>query len=128
MGVSDCLTSQFHGIFKGLELLDKLNLKGAILETDCQPAYEWITRDGDWRRAKREIIHVWWPIIMKCRELVDKNAVLFNLILRDDGNKCAEKLADMAIDRKVEHLEIKDVPWKLRYLVEQDAKSVGSSR
>lgn len=50
-----------------------------------------------------------------------KNNVVVKLIMRDDGNKCGDKLVNMAIDIEQEFVKIKDVPWVLRNLVEQDA-------
>ncbi|KAK9064673.1 hypothetical protein SSX86_016055 [Deinandra increscens subsp. villosa] len=124
IGESDCLTSEFHGILKGLEVLDKLNLKMAILETDSQAAYEWVTRRGD-GYGKSEIVRASWPMIMKCRQLADKNGIAINLVHGENANKCADKLANMGIARGEEYVEIKFLPDGLRFLVEKDAELCG---
>ncbi|GJZ41133.1 polynucleotidyl transferase, ribonuclease H-like superfamily protein 1 [Tanacetum coccineum] len=47
IGVTENQTAELYGIHKGLELLDKLGYKGAILETDCKGAHEYVTRRDD---------------------------------------------------------------------------------
>ncbi|XP_022031345.1 uncharacterized protein LOC110932309 [Helianthus annuus] len=123
IGVADCLTSELHGILKGLEILDEFDLKGAILETDSQAAYEWVTRQGV-IRGKSEIIHACWSTIMECRQLIRKNYIDVSLVPGEKANRCADKLADMAIEARYKYLEIKYPPPDLKYLVEKDAKFV----
>ncbi|GKE74308.1 polynucleotidyl transferase, ribonuclease H-like superfamily protein 1 [Tanacetum coccineum] len=62
IGVTENQTAELYGIHKGLDLLDKLGYKGAILETDCKGAHEYVTRRDD-DRGKKKSIHDSWKII-----------------------------------------------------------------
>ncbi|GKB73987.1 polynucleotidyl transferase, ribonuclease H-like superfamily protein 1 [Tanacetum coccineum] len=125
IGVTDSQTAELHGIHKGLVLLDKHGLTGAILETDCQGAFQWVTRRDD-SRGKKKSTHDSWDIIKKCRELADKNNITITLFNRQHAkkrvNKCADKLADIAIEKRVNYKELMVLPNEICDLVSEDAK------
>ncbi|KAK1423197.1 hypothetical protein QVD17_18493 [Tagetes erecta] len=121
IGVFDCLTVELHGILKGLEVLDKLKLRGAILETKCQPAYKWITREH-WRSYKETKGGHGSPTLDA--SLCTKTMLLSNCSLEMMGLSkytCADKPVNMAIDTEQDYVEIQDVPCVLKYVVEQHA-------
>ncbi|KAF5764007.1 putative ribonuclease H domain-containing protein [Helianthus annuus] len=119
---SDCFTSELYGILKGLELLDKLKLKQAILETDSQAAFQFVTGHDDEYLRQKEIVRASWSIIQKCKQLAEKNGITFKLVPGKDANQCADKLAGMAILRRSAYVEFKDLPQELKYLVEKDGQ------
>ncbi|GKB31778.1 polynucleotidyl transferase, ribonuclease H-like superfamily protein 1 [Tanacetum coccineum] len=105
IGVSDCLTAEFHGIYYGLSLLAKLGYRGSVLESDSSAAIEWIK--NDFYRLKSPLIKECWDMISECKRLVHENEIDIKCISRDD-NKCADKLAFMAIEKQDKFVEIFD--------------------
>ncbi|GKB73986.1 polynucleotidyl transferase, ribonuclease H-like superfamily protein 1 [Tanacetum coccineum] len=101
-------------------LLDKLGYKGAILETDCKGAHEYVTRRDD-DRGKKTSIHDSWKIIKECRKLADKNNIVVLHIGRD-ANKCADRLAKSAIKKQGKYEELIVLPDEIDHLVSEDAK------
>lgn len=125
IGVTDCLTAEFHGILQGLLLLDKPCYKESVLECDSTAAVEWINYDETKDRRRTPIINDCWDIITSCRELKKKNGITICSISRD-ANKCADKLANMGIDRGESetgetHMEIVDLPLEIKDIVDREA-------
>lgn len=126
IGESDGLTSELYGILKGLEMLVKLNLKGSVLETDCKAALEWVTReDGRLPKMGNVLDENISEIITKCRQLIDENNIDIKLV-SEDANRCADKLAKMAVAKRLSYKEYDFPPDdQLRNLVAKDAKFIG---
>ncbi|GJV28538.1 polynucleotidyl transferase, ribonuclease H-like superfamily protein 1 [Tanacetum coccineum] len=120
IGVTDNQTAELYGIHKGLELLDKLGYKGAILETDCKGAHEYVTR-RDEDQGNKKSIRDSWKIIKECRKLADKNNIVVLHIGRD-ANKCADRLAKSAIKKQGKYEELIVLPDEIDHLVSEDAK------
>ncbi|GJX21604.1 polynucleotidyl transferase, ribonuclease H-like superfamily protein 1 [Tanacetum coccineum] len=114
IGVSDCLTAEFHGIYYGLLLLAKLGYRGSVLESDSSAAIEWIKKDS--YRLNRPLIKECWGLISECKRLVHENEIDIKCISRDD-NKCADKLAFMAIEKQDKFVEIYDRPNEIKQIV-----------
>jgi ribonuclease HI len=114
IGVSDCLTAEFHGIKHGLRLLAKLGYPGSVLESDSNAAIDWIKKDSD--RNRTQLINDCWDMIMECKRLVRDNEIDIKYIPRDD-NKCADKLAFMAIEKQDPFVEVYDRPNEIKQIV-----------
>ena len=117
------VTIELHGIHKGLKLLDKLKLKGSILESDNQAAVDWVNRQNNYR-GNSPIINGCWDIIIESRQLKLKNDVAIVHIIGDNANQCADKLADIAAKKQGPYLEIRDLPPEISHLVVKDMKSL----
>ncbi|KAJ0844164.1 putative ribonuclease H domain-containing protein [Helianthus annuus] len=105
------LTSELISIQKGLELLDELDLEGAILYNDNEQACEYVNGVGEYR-GRSDVVRKSWHIIIKCRNLANKNNIEVKHIGRE-GTKYAHKLAKMAIAKKEEYEEIEELPYEL---------------
>lgn len=108
---SDCLTIEIHGIYKGLLLLDKLGLQGSILESDCEQATNWIIDES--YRPCSQVIKDCWDIITECKRLIHKNKIIISWCSRD-ANKCADKMAAMAVEKRLQYVEIMDLPNEIK--------------
>ncbi|KAJ0692754.1 putative ribonuclease H-like superfamily [Helianthus annuus] len=95
----------------GLELLDELDLEGAILYNDNEQACEYVNGVGEYR-GRSDVVRKSWHIIIKCRNLANKNNIEVKHIGRE-GTKYAHKLAKMAIAKKEEYEEIEELPYEL---------------
>nr|GEX53755.1 hypothetical protein [Tanacetum cinerariifolium] len=84
-GLSVRLTAEFHGIYNGLLLLDKLGFRKPILESDCASAI---------------------------RRLISKNRIVVDYCPRT-ANKCADKLANVATKKKELFVGIKTLPKEM---------------
>ncbi|KAL4569384.1 hypothetical protein LXL04_025020 [Taraxacum kok-saghyz] len=120
IGVTDCLTAELHGILQGLLLLDLLCYKESVLECDSTGAVDWINHDETEYSGRSQIIKDCWDIITCCWELKKKNGIMICSISRD-ANKCADKLADMGIDRRETHTDIVDLPLEIKDIVDREA-------
>ncbi|GJR90334.1 hypothetical protein Tco_0214345 [Tanacetum coccineum] len=105
--------------------LDKHGLTEPFLKTDVKGFSVQLTRRDD-SRGKKKSTHDSWDIIKKCRELADKNNITITLFNRQHAkkrvNKCADKLADIAIEKRVNYKELMVLPNEIWDLVSEDAK------
>nr|GEW31615.1 hypothetical protein [Tanacetum cinerariifolium] len=106
--------AEFHGICHGLRLLAKLGYRDSVLESDSSAAIEWIKKDS--YRLKSPVIKECWEMISECKRLVHENGIDIKCISRDD-NKCADKLAFMAIEKQDTFVEIYDRPNEIKQIV-----------
>ncbi|XP_071695403.1 uncharacterized protein [Rutidosis leptorrhynchoides] len=116
IGDSDGLTVEFHGIHCGLLLLDKLGLKGSVLESGYLAATKWIT-DKSYHPTTKVMINC-WDIVVNCRRLVDKNEIIVRCC---PSNKCADKFANMAVEKREPFMEIMDVPNEIKEIVDYES-------
>ncbi|KAK1423198.1 hypothetical protein QVD17_18494 [Tagetes erecta] len=117
--------TELHGIWKGLQMLDNLELEGSVLETDSKPAHEWVT-GKDEKRVKSKTVAQCWDIIIQCRRLKDKNNIVITLV-SGDANRCADKLAKMAKRSLGEggYEVLYALPDELSYFVAKDVEFIG---
>ncbi|KAF5764012.1 putative ribonuclease H domain-containing protein [Helianthus annuus] len=126
IGEKDSFTAEVYGILKGLELLVQLNIKGAILEADHESLCNvHVNGEGKCEDNKSEIVRACAENIKKCRDLMVKNNITVEFVPRKCANECAHTLANIALEKKQEYLDIIDLPNELKYLVERDAKLYG---
>ncbi|PWA56015.1 polynucleotidyl transferase, ribonuclease H-like superfamily protein 1 [Artemisia annua] len=124
IGVSDSLAAEIHGIYNGLLLLDQLGFRRSILESDSAAAIRWIEQnDCSIYYGKSAIIQACWSIIMECKRLISKNQIVLNFCPRA-ANKCADKLANIAIEKKELFVRLKKLPEEMKDIVEREHSMV----
>ncbi|KAI3669148.1 hypothetical protein L6452_40373 [Arctium lappa] len=114
--LTDSFTAELNGIYYGIKLLDKPEYKGSILETDHRGAFESLNKSEGCKDKH--------PIIEESKLLARKYNITIEYVPRG-ANRCADKLANMAVDKLEEYLELKDCPQDPEFLSRyyQDLKS-----
>ncbi|XP_024964456.1 uncharacterized protein LOC112504743 [Cynara cardunculus var. scolymus] len=98
---TDIFTAEMYGIYNGLKLLNKPEHRGSILETDHYGASVLLNKPKKYVDKR--------PIVEKSRQLAREYDIAIKYVPRS-RNRCADRLANMAVDKCKKYLDLKKRP------------------
>ncbi|XP_024995234.1 uncharacterized protein LOC112528439 [Cynara cardunculus var. scolymus] len=98
---TDIFTAEMYGIYNGLKLLNKPEHRGSILETDHEGASVLLNKPEKYVDKRL--------IVEKSRQLAREYDITIKFVPRS-RNRCADRLANMAVDKCNMYLDLKKLP------------------